>query len=79
MPLTTDFQFDVFLKHNTRDKLKVRKLAKRLKGPVLRVWFDDWGIQSGNDIYLAVERGLEASRTLVPIFSSAAGVTRSQS
>ena len=29
------------------------------------MWFDEWGIQPGDDIYLAIERGLEASRALV--------------
>ncbi len=39
-------------------------------GPAL--WFDEWIIQSGDDIYLAIERGLETSRTLVLCLSPAA-------
>ena len=36
------------------------------------MWFDEWVIQPGDDIYLAIERGLEAARTLVLCLSPAA-------
>src|SRR5947209_8435392 len=67
-----DFQYDVFLSHNQADKPKVRRLAERLRAGGLRVWFDEWVIQPGDDIYLGIERGLEASRTLVLCLSRAA-------
>ncbi|MFC1716582.1 TIR domain-containing protein [Candidatus Poribacteria bacterium] len=70
--MSNDFQFDVFLSHNSKDKPKVRKLAKRLKKAGLRVWFDEWNINPGDDIYLAVERGLEVSCTLILCMSPAA-------
>ena len=63
---------DVFLSHNKADKPRVRTLAERLRAAGLRVWFDEWIIQPGDDIYLAIERGLEASRTLVLCLSPAA-------
>jgi len=66
------FQHDVFLSHNQADKPRVRRLAERLRAAGLRVWFDEWAIQPGDDIYLAIERGLEASRTLVLCLSPAA-------
>ena len=66
------FQYDVFLSHNQADKPRVRRLAERLRAAGLRVWFDEWVIQPGDDIYLAIERGLEASRTLVLCLSPAA-------
>ena len=72
MPHSPDFQFDVFLSHNQADKPRVRRLAERLRAAGLRVWFDEWIIQPGDDIYLAIERGLEASRTLVLCLSPAA-------
>lgn len=59
------FSFDVFLSHNSQDKPRVRRLAQRLRAAGLRVWFDEGLIRPGDDIYLAVERGLEISRTLV--------------
>ena len=70
--MTTAFQYDVFLSHNSADKPEVRRLAERLQAAGLRVWFDEWIIQPGDDIYLAIERGLEASRTLVLCLSPAA-------
>jgi WD40 repeat protein len=60
-----DFRYDVFLSHNSRDKARVRKLAERLRDAGVRVWFDDWLIEPGDDIYLAIERGLEAARVQV--------------
>lgn len=70
--MRTDFQYEVFLSHNSADKPRVRKLAERLKQAGLRVWFDEWIIQPGDDIYLTIERGLEVSRTLVLCLSPAA-------
>ena len=67
-----NFQYDVFLSHNSADKPRVRRLAERLRAAGGRVWFDEWVIQPGDDIYLAIERGLEAARTLVLCLSSAA-------
>ncbi len=59
------FSFDVFLSHNSKDKAQVRRLAQRLRDAGLRVWFDEWIILPGDDIYLSIEHGLEASRTLI--------------
>jgi WD40 repeat protein len=65
------FLYDVFLSHNSKDKPRVRRLAERLKRAGLRVWFDTWVIQTGDDIFLSIERGLEVSRTLVLCMSPA--------
>lgn len=51
--------------HNSQDKPRVRKLAERLRDAGLRVWLDDWVIKPGDDIYLAIERGLETARVQV--------------
>lgn len=71
--MCAEFQYDVFLSHNSADKPRVRRLAKRLRTAVLRVWFDEWIIQPRDDTYLAIERGLETSRTLgaLPVAGSA--------
>jgi WD40 repeat protein len=66
------FTYDVFLSHNSKDKPQVRKLAERLKKAGLEVWFDEWIIKPGDDIYLAIERGLEAARVQVLCLSPAA-------
>lgn len=63
--MSKKFEFDVFLSHNHADKPRVRRLAERMRAEGMCVWFDEWIIQPGDDIYLAVERGLEAAHTLV--------------
>ena len=70
--MSAPFAYDVFLSHNTKDKPRVRKLAERLRAEGLRVWFDDWVIRAGDAIYLTIEHGLEASRTLLLCMSPAA-------
>ena len=70
--MSKTFEYDVFLSHNQADKSRVRKLAEQLRTAGLRVWLDEWVIQPGDDIYLAVERGLEAARTLVLCLSPSA-------
>jgi GTPase SAR1 family protein len=66
------FTYDVFLSHNTKDKPRVRALAEELRATGLRVWFDEWVIRPGDDIYLAIERGLEAARVQILCLSPAA-------
>ncbi len=70
--MSRTFEYDVFLSHNQADKPRVRRLAEWLRAAGLRVWFDERVIQPGDDIYLAIERGLEAARTLVLCLSLAA-------
>ena len=70
--MASSFVYDVFLCYNSRDKPRVQRLAERLRAAGLRVWFDEWAIQPGDDIYLGIEHGLEASRTLVLCLSLAA-------
>ncbi len=70
--MANDFQFDVFLSHNQADKLRVRRLAERLKGAGLRVWWDEWVIQPGDIISLKVDEGLEQLRVLLLCLSPAA-------
>jgi phosphotransferase system HPr-like phosphotransfer protein/mannitol/fructose-specific phosphotransferase system IIA component (Ntr-type) len=66
------FDYDVFLSYNAKDGTRVRRLAKQLRTAGVRVWLDKWVIKPGDDIYLAIERGLEASRALVLCLSPAA-------
>jgi hypothetical protein len=66
------FSYDCFLSHRSQDKPRVRRLAERLRDAGPRVWLDEWVIRPGGDIYLAIERGLEASRVQVLCLSPAA-------
>jgi hypothetical protein len=63
--MADDFQYDVFLSHNAKDKPRVRRLAQRLKQAGLRVSFDEWNVRSGDIIALKVDEGLEQSRVLL--------------
>jgi hypothetical protein len=63
--MSAAFAFDVFLSHNRHDKPRVRRLAERLRAAGLRVWYDDWAVKPGDQIFLAVENGLQAARVLV--------------
>jgi hypothetical protein len=64
--------YDVFLSHNSGDKPPVRRLAERLRAAGLQVWLDEWVIKPGDDIYLAIERGLQESRVQVLCLSTVA-------
>jgi hypothetical protein len=68
--MVNDFEYDVFICHSSLDKKPARELAEKLKKDGLRVWLDEWVIQPGDSIPLAIEQGLESSRTLV-LFMSA--------
>jgi TIR domain len=72
MPQSPDFRYDVFLSHNTGDKPQVCRLAERLKKAGLRVWFDEWVMRPGDDIYVAIEHGLGAAWVQVLCLSPAA-------
>ena len=66
------FEYDVFLSHNSKDKPRVQKLAELLRQAGLKVWFDEWVIRPGDDIFHEIEAGLESSRVLVLCISPAA-------
>jgi small GTP-binding protein len=66
----TDFRFDVFLSHSSKDKRIVRELATRLRADGLKVWLDEWMIQAGDSIPAKIEEGLEESRSLVLCMSA---------
>ena len=55
-----EFQFDVFLSHRAQDKAVVRPLAERLRADGVKVWFDEWAIES--EVPLAHRMGEGARR-----------------
>jgi hypothetical protein len=68
--MPSEFEFDVFLSHSTKDKAVVRPLAERLRKDGLRVWFDEWVLKPGDSIPAKIEEGLEHSRVLVLCMSA---------
>jgi len=69
--MSAKFLWDVFLSHSAHDKEQVRRLAEKLRDAGLRVWLDEWVIQPGDDIYAAIEHGLEYAGTLILCMSQA--------
>src|ERR1041384_6334978 len=65
-----EFEYDVFISHNSKDKAVVRPLAERLCNDGLRVWFDEWVLRPGDPIQKKIDDGLENSRVLVLCMSA---------
>ena len=72
MPQNSEFSYDVFLSHSSKDKAAVRPLAERLRADGLKVWFDEWVLKPGDSIPAKIEEGLEHSRVLVLCMSAQA-------
>ncbi len=51
--MTAAFSFDVFLSYKSDDRLRVSRLAERLRKSGLRVWLDQEQIKPG-DVYWVV-------------------------
>ena len=68
----SEFEFDALLSYSSLNNPRVRSIAKQLKANGIRVWFDEWIIKPGDDIYLAIERGLQTSRCLILCLSPSA-------
>ncbi len=61
--------YDLFLSHNRRQKPWVRSLVAFLRSRGLNVFFDEDSIEPGDDVAVALERGIEASKVLVLVIS----------
>ncbi|MDB6122972.1 MAG: WD-repeat protein [Pedosphaera sp.] len=68
--MSTEFPYDVFLSHSSKDKTIVRSVAERLRADGLKVWFDEWVLKAGDSIRAKIEEGLEQSRILVLCMSA---------
>lgn len=63
--MTRSFKYDIFISHSSIDKFYARELATKLRDMGLKIWFDEWVIRAGDDIYLALEQGLSESQILL--------------
>jgi hypothetical protein len=74
--MATDFAYDVFLSHSSKDKAVVRPPAERLRKDGMKVWFDEWVLNPGDSIEAPqsktakIQEGLERSRVLVRCMSA---------
>ncbi len=57
-----EFEFDVFLAHNSKDKPQVRAIAQELTRYNLKPWFDEEQIFPGDNIQQVVFQGISQSK-----------------
>lgn len=67
-----DFLYDVFLSYSPDDRTAVQMLADRLRANGLRVWYDQWEIKPGDDVFQVTADGRNASRIVLFAMSEAA-------
>jgi diguanylate cyclase (GGDEF)-like protein len=63
------FKYHIFLSHSSQNKPIARLVAHELKHAGFDVWFDEWMIALGDDIFLEIERGIEQSRAMMVLLS----------
>jgi hypothetical protein len=64
-------QYDVFLCHASEDKSFVEPLAQALKAAGIKVWYDNFRLDWGDNLRPSIDRGLASSRYGIVIFSKA--------
>ncbi|MEM1392810.1 MAG: toll/interleukin-1 receptor domain-containing protein [Cyanobacteria bacterium P01_H01_bin.150] len=47
MTSQSDIQFDVFLCHNSNDKMEIKRIGEQLKQQGLKPWLDEWEFRPG--------------------------------
>ncbi|MCI0490602.1 MAG: TIR domain-containing protein, partial [Blastocatellia bacterium] len=65
-----DFEYDAFLSYAREDIRWCEELAERLRDANVRVWFDKWEIQAGDQLERKLNEGLEKSRKLISVWSA---------
>jgi hypothetical protein len=69
-----EYKYDVYISYNKADLKFARKLADRIerqhiKGELIKVFFDEWDIEPGENILLKIEEAEPSSRFIVLIMS----------
>jgi WD40 repeat protein len=67
--MSKKLEYDIFLSYSSQDKQKVKQLAENLHDDGVCVWFDEWEIEPGDDIFSKMQEGISLSRILVLIMS----------
>ena len=62
--VVVEFEFDVFLSHNSSDKAQVRALKDLLLGFELKPWFDEDELRPGISWQPLLEEGVRASKSI---------------
>jgi TIR domain/Restriction endonuclease len=65
-----EFEYDVFLSHAGEDTEWCETLAERLRNEGVRLWFDKWELQPGDNLLAKLNGGLAKSRKMVAVWSA---------
>lgn len=65
-----EFEYDVFLSHAGEDTEWCETLAERLRNEGVRVWFDKWYLQPGDNVLAKINDGLAKSRKMIAVWST---------
>jgi len=65
-----EFDFDLFLSHASEDLAWTERLAKRLKGEGIRIWFDRWELKGGDKIGPRIGDGIRRSRRMAVVWTT---------
>lgn len=65
-------EYDIFVSHNQQQKPWVRRFCRMLREVGLRVFFDEDSIKPGEQVVPAIEHGIESSRHIFLMISTAA-------
>jgi len=66
-----EYNWDVFVSHNHKQKPWVRSAVEQWRALGLQVFFDDDSIQPGDELLSSIEKGLEESRYIVFVITPA--------
>jgi len=70
----SEYKYDVFISYNKVDLEFVRKLVRRIerehiKGNLIKVFFDEWDVEPGENILLKIEDAEPSSRFILLVMS----------
>ena len=64
-------KYDLFLSHASEDVVFCEQFANDLRNAGVRVWFDRWELQAGDNLLARLNDGLKRSRKVVAVWSPA--------
>ena len=68
--MTRQFQFDVFLAHNSADKPQVRVIANKLRERGLKPWLDEEQIPPGELFQESIQKAITQIRATAIVIGS---------
>lgn len=64
-----NFDFDLFLSHASEDLVWTERLAKRLRGEGIRIWFDRWQLEGGDKLGPCIDDGIRRSQRMAVVWT----------